>query len=448
LKDASLAILLSCAAGEARAHAPLARGLALGAEGAAAVAMPGFGWLVRGGAGQPFTYACEALLGVAQGAQANEPAQPMAYRGDGSLLIGTAAGLRALDARGCPLPASATGELASLPIGALALVGDGAIAYAAVTGASAGLYRSADGGEHWERRASLAATDAVTALLVAGDDREHVALSVVSELDMRAALLISEDGGATFERIEPERALTLLHAAAGEPARWWALAKPLDGKRGMEILRADQPAGPWTALLRVNFFGGFALDDSGVNWAGDEGGGVFRSDDGGDHFVEVAPDQAVACLAVGADGLWACTPGTSEKRAVAVANEQGTAFNDVVAFADVDRLVECGPDLDVSTTCAAAWTEWQVDVRMMNADVIDAGTSDAGTSDAGTMDAGTSDAGMAAPPPAETRPGTGCGVSAGASTAGLGARWLLVLACLLLARRRGLACEVTRCARS
>jgi hypothetical protein len=366
LNAASGLALLALAAcwlpGSVQAHAPLARGLVLAREGGAMfVRLPGFGWVLRSGEQQPFAYACDALVGVLPG----ETVTPMVARADGALLVGTASGLRALDARGCPLPVI-DGELGTAPISALAIAADGMISYAAAAGAGAALHRSDDGGASWVKRAALPSDQPVTGLQITGDDGEHVHVSVGST-DVSAAWLVSADGGASFARVEQARALTLLHVVGGtatESARLWAMGRAPSGQRGADIVHAEQPAGPWTAGLRVNFFGGFAREPSGVIWVGDEGGGVFRSDDGGEHFDEVAPEQAVACLTYGADALWACTPATPQKRAVARASDPATGFADVLALASVDRMVECGPRIDVNAICAAAWSEWQIDVRM------------------------------------------------------------------------------------
>ena len=85
--------------------------------------------------------------------------------------------------------------------------------------------------------------------------------------------------------------------------------------RGVDILRAAQPEGPWLTALHVNFFGGFAVDaDTGALWVGDEGGGVYHWVDGGDSFENVAPKAAVACLVHARGTLWACTPGTAQSQ--------------------------------------------------------------------------------------------------------------------------------------
>lgn len=367
----------------AHAHAPLARALALSPDGSAlALRMPGFGLLVRASTDAPFAYACDALLGV-------DPAQvslPWAFRADGALLLATAAGLRALGAEGCPIDVTAVG-LPAAPIVALVASPDHPdVLYAVIAGDEPALHRSDDGGERWTRRAALPGAADVSALLVHPDDPARVYLSQVVDTD-ESLILVSDDGGETLTAFGQSGVLRLLHVERGARPRLWATA-PDAGIRGALILRADQPDGPWDQRLRVSFFGGFAVDAASAIWVGDEGGGVYRSTDGGDRFEEPLPDTAVACLSSHDEALWACTPGTSTMRALAVWNGARQRFDDVVAFADVDRLVECAPELDVADVCAAAWTEWRIDVQPAAATpAIDAPLPDAGEPDVDEPDA-------------------------------------------------------------
>lgn len=335
------------------AHAPLARAVAVGREGAAiALRMPGFGLLVRAPGDERFAYACDALLGWTP----EDMQAPFAYLAGGELLVGTAHGLRAFTPSGCPAAESV--RLADVPIAAIAVhPGHSARVYAVSAELTPGLYRSEDGGASFALRGRLQAGTPVSALLLDPRDPEVVLVS-----QQGALLARSEDGGASFQRFPQERELVLLRAAAGDPARLWAMARTR-GVRGADILRADRIEGPFEPALHVNFFGGFAVDEAtGALWAGDEGGGLFRSSDGGDSWEEVAPDLAVACLAQANGAVWACTPGLPAQRALATMARETTDAQDVVAFTDVDRLTDCAPELATDVLCAAAWNEWRADV--------------------------------------------------------------------------------------
>jgi hypothetical protein len=363
---------LCCVTGSASAHAPQGRNAVLSRDAAAiAIALPGFGLLMRSQPSQPFAYLCDALLGI----QASDAVPALAFLSDGSLLVGAADGVRVIMPDRCPL-AGADGPLSHADVIALAAdEGASRIAYAVSGRERAGLWFSEDGGRSWTLRSRPPNADSVSALLISADDPDQIYLSE-DTTPGHSALLVSSDRGATFATFDQARALRLLHLPIGTSQRFWALARSADNttNRGFDILHADSAAGPWAFALRVNYFGGFSIDPSGTITIGDEGGGVYRSSDGGDTFSDVAPDLAVACLAYADDALWACTPGTNLQPALSKEVAAAATFAGVVAFSDVDRLVDCGADLDVPTRCAAAFIEWRRDVLMQDVS-LDAGAA-------------------------------------------------------------------------
>jgi hypothetical protein len=407
-QHAALAVVVcSGSAGIAHAHAPLPRKVAVApdASGAVAVRMPGFGWLLRGEPDGAFAYACDALLGVSP----LEEHAPMAYRSDGTLLVGTARGVRFVGSDRCPL---ATLALDGQSIAALAVhASQTGRAYAIVanTDQPPTLQRSDDGGETWRQAGELAALP-IGALAL--DPSDPQALYVSQPIDTaHAQLAVSQDGGETFETFVQERALTLLHAQAS-PRRLWAMARIPNQGVGVSILRAAGPEGPWSEVLTINFFGGFAVDpnDADLIWIGDEARGVFRSSDGGDSWQETQPDVSSADLAYGLGALWSCTPGLPERTALARSPDALAAFEPIMAFRDVTQLVDCAPSIDVAQICLPAWIEWQRDVLGITPSLPDAGNAepDASTTepDAGTTDE--PDAAIEAPPDDDA----GCSVRA------------------------------------
>jgi hypothetical protein len=171
-----------------------------------------------------------------------------------------------------------------------------------------------------------------------------------------------------------EIARTLLSVQRGAPERLWARARDAQsvGNRGFAILRADTPDGPWRALTRVAYFGGFVIDAEGVISVGDELGGVARSSDDGVSFKQLNAEVSVACLAQAGSGLWAGTIGVLREPALqTMAGAQ--PFAGVVALAEIEQLVSCSPELQVEHVCAGAWSEWQRDVLMRPFAAPDAG---------------------------------------------------------------------------
>jgi RNA polymerase sigma-70 factor (ECF subfamily) len=365
-RPALIAALIACTAGTAEAHAPLSRALALSpaGEGGMAVRLPGFGFVLRATDTEPFRYACDALLGL----EPTETETPFVFGRDRSLLVGTAHGLRALDAQGCPKPASSTASSAfgDAPIVLLAAHPDDAgVIYAVTAGPAPALFVSEDGGESFTQRAELTAGATVTALVPATADVDAVYLT---ELDAegRTSIVLATAAADTPTRVEQDAPRTLLHARAGPDATLWAMTRDA-ATRMVAIERAPGPEGPWQEALRVHFFGGFAVDTRGeqpVIWVGDEGGSVYRSDDGGDSFVDAYPSRASACLVQGSDALWSCTPGSTRQPALSALAQGAPDFEPVLTLNEVDALVTCAAEHDVEALCAQAWVEWRVDVRM------------------------------------------------------------------------------------
>jgi len=381
MPGAVLAATLSCVASTGQAHAPLARQLAISplGRGELVVRMPGFGFLVRGPQtleGQSaLGYACDALLGVSPQAIHT----PMAYGADGDLLIGTENGLVTLSPGGCPGGNKALAGLSVLAVAVHSQHPDHMYAITAQLDAPPKLHHSQEAGSSWTMASQLPAYP-VTALVLDPSDPLQLYVSQTTPAHS-TSIGISSDAGESFQIIEVDRELTLLGAQA---QRLWAMARVPDAPVGVVILRASQAEGPWQELLTVNFFGGFAIDPSDANliWVGDEARGVFRSSDGGDSFEETQPSIAAASLSYGAQRLWATTPGLPEQTALLASQDAVEAFDPVLALRDVDRLVDCSPELDVAQVCAPAWIEWQRDVlgRDLPSDAgVDASTQDAAT---------------------------------------------------------------------
>jgi hypothetical protein len=363
LHAAALVVQLCLAAGHVRAHAPLARGLALAPNAGDGIAlrMPGFGWVLGhvGTDGEPasFAYACDALVGAGP----LDEELPMAFRGDGVLLVGTHDGVRMLSPSGCPLSARAlegrqVSQLVAQPMDA-----DRLYAVAASVDGAPHLWRSDNGGDDWMQGAELPWLP-VTSLVPDADEPDLLFVSQRMP-GGGSRLTVSHDSGSTLESFEHGRELTLVHAQSAA-RRLWAFAPLPDQPVGVSILRSASPGGPFEERWQVNFFGGLAVDsqDPLVVWLGDESGGLFRSDDGGEHFEDLETELPTACLGERSGTLWACIPGLPEQVALARRSGGVDTHTDVLALSDVQRMVECGPEVDVPRLCGAAWAEWQRDV--------------------------------------------------------------------------------------
>ena len=337
-------------------------------SGAVAIALPGFGIAMRSAAGEPFAYVCDALLGVTP----SEGAPALSFAANGSLLVGSVSGLRSVDTRGCPR-ADFGGELQQQPLARLSVhPAQPNLVYAVTEATLPRVWRSRDGGETWKQGAALTALDPVTALVLDPSEADTVYVSQATPGN-GSLLHVSTDGGASFSTVTQKPGLALLDVEpagdAGDAgvARWWAVGRSASAmtNQGFSLFGAASPTGPWQAVSDVRFFGGFARDPGGALWIGDEAGGVFRSTDGGGSFTNVSSATAVSCLHFGQGALWGCTPGIAEQTTLVTWSDERQAFDGVTRLADVTRMVDCGPELDVATKCAAAWVEWQRDILML-----------------------------------------------------------------------------------
>jgi hypothetical protein len=378
-----VAAYLACA-GSAAAHFPVSRGVALASHGsAAAVALPGFGVALRSDGAPSFAYVCDALLDVTP----SDTPPVMSFAADGSLLVGSVSGLRSLDANGCPRT-DVGGALRTQPIASVAVHPVQPNVVYAVTTATLPLIpkisRSSDGGVTWEQRASLVAADPVTALVLDPSDANVVYVTQATT-DGGSLLQVSKDGGTSFTTITEQPGLTLLEVepAGGDAgiARWWAMGRSATamGNQGFSLFGAASPSGPWSSVLDVRFFGGFARDPGGALWVGDEAGGVYRSTDGGGSFTNVSSATGVSCLAFAQGALFGCTPGLTQQSTLVTWSDAHQAFDGVVALDNVARMPTCSAATDVATKCAAAWVEWQRDILMLPMAPTDAGTPPSGS---------------------------------------------------------------------
>lgn len=375
------------------AHAPLARDLAVSSGGDTALRMPGFGIVLSDTARGDYAYACDALLGL----EASNITTAHAYRSDGSLLLGAPdRALRVVDRDACGSRAASGWPT---DVGVAALTAHPTLPttfYAATAETETRIYRSTDSGDAWQLQGTLDDGAMVTALKVTAAAHLYVSRAGAPQ---HTDVLVSDDGGATFSTTSYGATFSLLYARSGSPDVLWALSsRPESGD--FAILRGAATAASLSVAHRVRFFGGFATDDAhDTVWVADEAGSLFRSSNGGDDFQAMPTDHAIACLVHDGNALWACTTGTNQQPALAVSDDQGETFTSEIAFADVERLVDCDTTPTVAQTCAGAWIEWQADVlerAPIDASVSDASIVDAATGDASDVDA-TPDAGTTTP---------------------------------------------------
>jgi len=255
-----------------------------------------------------------ALAGRTRGTAAEEPGSPAA-----------------VDSRAHPI--GPDGGL----VHALASAGDGKLVWA---GTHSGVFRSRDGGAHWER-AGAGLPPAAVRCIVAGPGL------VVAGTD--AGLFSSEDGGSTWSSLPAlvGRPVSALAFDAARPATLYAAV------RGLGVLRSQDSGATFLETLLDHGDVRSLLvdsDDRSVWAASDEG--VLRSVDRGWTWSTVSPLPARA-LSMAADAggrVWAATSGaglfvTSDRGATWKTTGLSSALLDSVALSGDGKTIIAGsPD--------------------------------------------------------------------------------------------------------
>jgi hypothetical protein len=269
------------------------------------------------------------------------------------------------------------------------------------------VYVSGDGGDTWTPHPFTFEENELDLLLLAVDptDPDRVFAWVKGELTDR--LVVSDDGGATFDDID-----TL--AAAPVPN-----GRPF----------------------------GFALASDGTIFYGNSEQGLFRTTDG--TTLELLDRNLdVACLVIRDDLLHVCGNGRADADGFSVATSpvsDPTSFTPLLTFDRITGVISCAPPSDVTTTCEEWWDDLLRDTGRPVPDggiadaAVDAG-EDGGIPDSGALDSSappdaSGDVGAEAPPPDPGADGCGCRV-ARSNEEGGGAGFLALLTLLAVCSRR------------
>ncbi len=160
----------------------------------------------------------------------------------------------------------------------MAVGGDGQAIYGWTSAGDAGLHRSVDGGQEWDRvpATDLEAAGGAIALAVHPIDGDEVWAGA------QAGLMHSRDGGRSWETVAGEVPVTAVSIDPADPDRVLAYAPP----PGDGLLESTDGGATWSPL-------GWQLDDDAVGhlavhpvdpdlvYAGTFNAGLYRSNDGG-----------------------------------------------------------------------------------------------------------------------------------------------------------------------
>lgn len=350
-----------------------------------------FGLVVSHDHGATWTLVCEEAIGW----QFTENPYIVPTT-DGAVVYGLLKGLhRSTDALcGASL---ARDDLENVPIAALDRDPTDARRVLAVTAdgpRANGVYASDDDGSSWAPAGdTFEIGDVPSHLLVAPSDPMTVYVSG-SRLDPALGFVArSDDGGGTWTTYEVplEGAITFSLGAVDprDPRRLLAFRTSFDvadalllsedgGETWDEVAIA---AGDITAVA-------FAPDGSRV-WYGSYEKGLHVSDDGGRTFTPQMLDLAIRCLVAREGELWVCADNYSDGFAIGLSTDGGETFEPRFVYEELAGQVACEADTRSAEVCPAVWRAI-VDIFGLDAGLdapdsgptpsIDAGASDAGSS--------------------------------------------------------------------
>ncbi|WP_437694195.1 WD40/YVTN/BNR-like repeat-containing protein [Sorangium sp. So ce176] len=401
-----------------------------------------YGVLTTRDGGARWSWICEAAIGYSG---FEDPM--MVVTGDGSILAGLFDGLSATHDDGCQW-ALAEGGLAqryvvdlsidrAAPAGALLLVssvmGDDAIL--------SQVWESKDDGRTWTQAgADLPSTFLGVTLDSAPSDPRRIYVSGRwNGPTFQGIVRRSDDRGATWEDFDvpgsDDRNLPYLGAV--DPVDPDIVYVRRDGDGADALLVSNDGGATWREVFQATSLLGLALSPDGTKIAaGSDMDGLWIAPTATLEFTRIG-DLGVRCLTWTAQGLFACADEALDGFTAGVSTDEGKTFSPLMTL---DRLCgpppACGGESSTGETCPALWP---ATARFVGA----AGRCGAGVPSGAAAGSGTSagggEAGGAAAGGAEPSAGGGCSCeAAGGGRAGAFLSCMLAAGgALLRARRRG-----------
>ncbi|MCC7537838.1 MAG: hypothetical protein IT379_16560 [Deltaproteobacteria bacterium] len=347
-----------------------------------------FGLLVSRDHGETWTLTCEEAIGW-------QPTENPHIAGttDGAVVFGLISGLRRSEMAlcGAGLPRA---DLEDVRIIALARDATDDRRHFAVTALNADpntVYVSPDDGITWEPSGDrLVAGDVPSSLLVAPNDAQTVYVSG-SRLDPAFGFVArSDDGGGTWTTYEValEDAITFSLGAVDPRDARRVLAYRTSFDVADVLLLSEDGGETWDEVASVSgdvTAVAFAPDGSRA-WYGSYEKGLHVSDDGGRTFAPQILDLAIQCLAAREGELWVCADNYADGFALGVSTDGGDTFEPRFRYEELAGQVACAEGTRSAEVCPVAWRAIS-DIFGLDAG---AGADDAG---AGRPDATARDAG-------------------------------------------------------
>jgi len=367
----------------------------------------------------------------------------VAFASDGALLVGGISGLGRVDRAFCDwtFPPGPAQDAFIVDIDRDPATPTTMWAVSSSGSESDSLLRSDDDGAEWERVGEPIDEILVERMARAPSDAARIYLTgaiPAGAEERRGFLLRSDDGGASFERmeiplLEGERFPLIEAVDPTDPDRiFLRVSRRAVDLRPSRLLYDDDAGGSLETVLELQQLRAVAVSDDGRTvWAGSSnGGGVLVARDGMLAF-EPINDLDVRCLAARGDELWLCVDQHREGFGLGVSTDDGATVEPRFWLDRVSELPECDRCSTTGFVCPAWAPDLAYDQSRYFSGGDDAGVPTTGIPrDAGDLSLCSVDGSTTV-----AEPGEGCGCRAAASGT-RPAHWLLLPAMVAVAWRR------------
>ncbi len=307
------------------------------------------------------------------------------------------------------------------------------------------LLRSEDDGGTWEPTSEPIGTHLFERIVLAPSNPDILYVTGVTpatvETPRSPIFFFSEDGGTTWEQrdFEFEEGDTNLFVLGVDPSDSQRIYLRTRGDQSTSapfdrLVVSEDGGETFEMLLRVRSLDGFVFDDDGnafvaAGWPPDDiterERGLWTIPAGGT-LTQVNDEISAGCLTFARGALYLCGDEVRDGFSLARSTDGGESFEPIMKITDLAGPISCGPETSVGTDCDFGNEDIVRDIGLQFG--TDAGVStDGGTRDAGATDA-SMDGGMEGS-------GEGCECRADASfSRSFG--WFLVLLALMRKRQR------------
>lgn len=329
------------------------------------VAATSWGMVRSDDGGQSFRWVCGAAMGLDP--TRDDPAIALA---GATLVLGFAGGLRRGSADGCDYAAPDAALSGEWVVDVAVDPARPARVYA-LRSPSAGadvLYRSEDGGRTWAARSGPIESVRIERIAVAPSDPNRLYLSGadLNAEPRRAYLLASSDAGATFVRSEVdleagERNLLLLAVDPTDPDRLFArVSRSSADTRDERIVLSEDGGHLWRSVLTGRALHALGISEDGrtVLAGSRQGGGLFRSSDGGHTFTPFVTPLSVLCITPAGDDMLICADELRDGFSIGRVSPGAPRVEALFRFSEPVDLLPCGRCTAVGAICPA----WRDDV--------------------------------------------------------------------------------------